>query len=74
MAYSYVAERISLDEAVGFEKEWDCQLSFFSITRLPVLLAGLGLALWLEAKLTMRHARSRLSGKKADAQRSTSDV
>lgn len=45
------SERISLDEAVGYEKEWDWQLFFFSITRLPVLVGGLCLALWLETRL-----------------------
>jgi len=51
MAYSYVTERIRLDDAVGYEQEWDWQLFFFSVTRLPILVAGLCLALWLESKL-----------------------
>ncbi len=54
MAYSYVAERINIDDAVGYEKEWDWQLFFFCITRLPILLAGLFLALWVEKKLIRR--------------------
>ena len=51
MVYSYVTERISLDDAVGYEQKWDWQLFLFSVTRLPILVAGLCLALWLERKI-----------------------
>lgn len=51
MADSYVMDRVNLSNAVGYEKEWDWQLLFFSITRLPLLIAGLCLVLWFEAKL-----------------------
>ena len=54
MAYFYIIDRVSLADATGYEKEWDWQLFFFCITRLPILLAGLGFVLWFETKLIRR--------------------
>lgn len=49
-AYAYVTGRSGLASAQGYEAEWDWQLFFFAITRFPILLAALGVALWLERK------------------------
>jgi hypothetical protein len=53
-AYVYVTRRTSLPGAEGYEAEGDWQLFFFSITRLPVLLAVLALVLWLLSKARRR--------------------
>lgn len=47
-AYLYVSSRIALPNAEGYEREWDWQLFFFTITRFPFLLAILLLVLWWE--------------------------
>jgi hypothetical protein len=47
----YVSSRTSLPQAVGYERQWEWQLFFFALTRLPLLLVVLALVLWLEAKL-----------------------
>jgi hypothetical protein len=50
-AYLYVTSRTGLAGAEGYEAEWDWQLFFFAITRLPLLLIVLGIVLWLERRL-----------------------
>ena len=49
-ANKYIVTRVSLPNAVGYERAWDWQLFFFSLTRLPLLVAMLILVLWLEWK------------------------
>jgi hypothetical protein len=49
--YYYVASRICLPDAEGYEKLWDWQLFFFFITRFPLLLVLLGAIIILEFKL-----------------------
>jgi len=47
-AYRYAIRRVSLPDAVGYERAWDWQLFFFAITRLPLLVLLLAVVLWLE--------------------------
>jgi hypothetical protein len=46
-AYLYVHEGITWAAAEGYEKDWTFQLTMFAIFRLPLLLAILGVVLWL---------------------------
>src|SRR5262245_19342386 len=48
--YSYVAKGLAAPGAIGYETQWNVQLFFFAITRLPVLTVVLGAILWIEAK------------------------
>jgi hypothetical protein len=46
-AHWYVSSRIALpDAAPGYETSWDFQLFMFSLVRLPLFVAGLGILLW----------------------------
>lgn len=49
-AYFYVMRRTGLAGAEGYEQDWDWQLFFFALTRLPILLLLLLLIIWWEAK------------------------
>jgi hypothetical protein len=49
-AYRYVTNALAAPGVVGYETQWDVQLFFFAITRLPGLLVILAAALWLEWK------------------------
>jgi len=49
-ARQYIIARVSLPDAVGYERAWDWQLFFFGLTRLPLLVAMLALVLWLESR------------------------
>jgi hypothetical protein len=49
-AFIYVNARIHLPGAEGYETQWDWQLFFFSITRLPFLVLALALALYIEER------------------------
>jgi hypothetical protein len=47
----YVSVHINSSHAVGYEREWDWQLMFFALTRLPLLLGALGIILLIERRL-----------------------
>lgn len=47
-AYYYVHSRLNLPGLVGYETDWDWQLLFFGLVRLPLLLIGLATVIWLE--------------------------
>lgn len=47
-AYYYVHSRLNLSGLEGYETDWDWQLLFFGLVRLPFLLIGLAVAIWLE--------------------------
>lgn len=47
-AYIYVASRLALPGAVGYETDWSWQLFFFSLVRLPLLILVLGALLYAE--------------------------
>ncbi|OLC13323.1 MAG: hypothetical protein AUH29_13485 [Candidatus Rokubacteria bacterium 13_1_40CM_69_27] len=53
-AYTYILHRVSLPDAVGYEADWSWQLFFFSLVRLPLLIAGLVAVLCLERVLWSR--------------------
>jgi len=53
-AYVYIVNRINLPNAHGYEGQWDWQLIFFSLVRLPLLIVGLIIVLWLEQRLLFR--------------------
>ena len=57
LAWWYVTSRVSLSSAFGYEREWDWQLFFFAITRLPGLILFLAVVLWLEWKWLSRAAK-----------------
>lgn len=47
-AFFYVKEKLLLPDLVGYEKEWDWQLLFFSLEKLPFLIILLVLILLIE--------------------------
>jgi hypothetical protein len=47
-AFFYVHSQLSLQGLEGYEKDWDWQLLFFGIFRLPLLLIGLAAVIWCE--------------------------
>lgn len=47
-AFFYVRSQLGLQGLEGYEKEWDWQLLFFTIFRLPFLLIGLAGVIWCE--------------------------
>lgn len=49
-AYLYVTTVLSYPDLQGYEAEWDWQLMFFAIVRLPWLLLALALIIWGEIK------------------------
>jgi hypothetical protein len=51
-AYFYVRAKLSLPDLVGYEAEWDWQLAFFLITKLPIFLVFLFLVLFAEYYFT----------------------
>ena len=58
-AYTYIVSRVTSPSAVGYETEWSWQLFFFSLVRLPFLIAGLVAVLCLEHVLWSRGRRAR---------------
>lgn len=50
-AYLYVTTVLSFPDLEGYEAEWDWQLMFFAIVRLPWMLIALALIIWAEIKL-----------------------
>ncbi len=53
-AYTYVNHRIHLSGAEGYERLWNWQLFFFSVTRLPILLLILAAILLVERRFLSR--------------------
>jgi hypothetical protein len=49
-AWWYVRSRLALPDLEGYEKHWDWQLMFFGLTRLPLFIVVLLIALWLERR------------------------
>ena len=49
-AYIYVSTVLNLPNLQGYEAEWDWQLMFFAIVRLPWLLLALALIIFGEIK------------------------
>lgn len=49
-AFYYVQSRLKLPGLVGYEAEWDWQLLFFGLVRLPWLLLVLAVVVWVEYK------------------------
>lgn len=47
-AFFYVYSQLSLHGLEGYEKDWDWQLLFFGMFRLPLLLIGLAAVIWCE--------------------------
>ena len=47
-AIFYVHSQLRLEGLEGYEKEWDWQLLFFAVLRLPFLLIGLASIVWCE--------------------------
>lgn len=50
----YVIARSNLSGAEGYETQWDWQLMFFSLTRLPYFVAAFAVVIFIEAKLLRR--------------------
>ena len=55
-AYLYVTNVLSLTGLQGYEAEWDWQLFFFGIVRLPWLILALAVILGLEIRFLNKHA------------------
>jgi hypothetical protein len=47
-AHVYIVSRIGLPDALGYEADWSWQLFFFALIRVPLLVIGLVVALYLE--------------------------
>ena len=53
-AYIYVTGNVALPDAVGYETQWEFQLVFFAISRLPFLLVVLFVIVCVQYRGTPR--------------------
>ena len=61
-AYFYVTSILATPNLEGYEAEWDWQLLFFAMVRLPWLLLFLALLIYFEIKLLKKCPTLRSSG------------